>query len=102
MPISDDETVGNHRSGGDHVWCFDADNPVSPITYRLRSIAYRSGRWKVEQAEDRKRKEMSFEGSHSEHTGLQSHLRQGHKPPRPNSQASSRDIGLSSICPVSM
>jgi len=39
MPVGDDEAVGNHRSGRDHVRCLDADNPVSPFTYRLWSIA---------------------------------------------------------------
>ena len=102
MPVGDDEAVGNHRSGRDHVRCLDADNPVSPHTYSLRGAACRSGHRKLAQAQDRKRQEMSFQGSHGVHLVLPCLQRQGHKPPRPNSQAIRRDIGLSSIWPASI
>jgi len=102
MPVGDDETVGNHRSGRDHVRRFDADDPVGPPAYRFSCVACRRGQRKLEQAQGRKREEMSFQASHGLHPVLRCLQRQGHKPPRLNAQAIRRDIGLSSIWPASI
>jgi len=50
MPIGDDKTVGNHRSGRDHVWRLYTDDPVGPNAYRLRRVACQSGHRNVKEA----------------------------------------------------